>query len=421
MSVDTYKGTLIAPATGTPPVRQNATGLPFAPRAVLFFSACAGTLNATQTGLMECFGAAVSAAQQFVVANASDGSGIASNAARVSRTTECVCLPLNGTPTIDALASFVALDGDGFTLDWADLAATSGQVVHYLAIGGEDILDAAIVVVTPSTTTNGVTQAITFGFRPDFVLTVSPAVPSVSGIVDANMCIGAAARLPSTQQYAAYWFENDGAANMDLSVYSAQNRMGAMPSSTAVKDADYSLASWDAAGITITWDDAPAALTGRVYMLGLRGGQYEFDYVSSPTSPGTQSISTAFAPKGVLLFGSSDPTDTDNTASASTADSQFTVGACDSGLRQGTNVFIQQDANATSVAKRRTSSSKATTWLTGTAGTLQAEAAISAISGSGYTLDWTSASATVRKLCGIAIGDSNPAPPFVFNNVPSQR
>jgi hypothetical protein len=207
------------------------------------------------------FGAMTSATAQFVVANADDGNISTTNAGRVARFgTECICLLSNGTPTIEKLAKFVSFNADGFSIDWTQVSTTTGLIVHYLAIGGTDVTNATIVEVTPNTTTNGVTQAISMGFQPDCVLTCSPAVPSTTAIVDSTISDRRRdAFCRATKQYASFWFDNDGVATAtDAAVYSTNARMGATPSSTAIKDADFSLSSWDASGITINWNDAVA-------------------------------------------------------------------------------------------------------------------------------------------------------------------
>lgn len=413
MSVQAYKGTVTAPNTGTLPVRQTVTGLPFAPRVVLFFSAATSALNSSQAGMMECFGAAT-AREQFVIANASDAAVATTNAGRYSRTTECIYLPLNGTPAVDAAARCASLNGDGFSLDWTDLAASSGLVTHYLALGGEDIRDAAIVEITPATTTNGATQAVAVGFQPDLVLFATPSLPGAGGIVDANISVGVACRSPAAQ-YAAFLFENDATTTRDCGVYNTTGRAGALCSSTPLKDADWTVTAWSSTGFTMTWDDAPAALTARVYAICVQGGQYQVDALQTATATGDQAVSTAFAPRAILMFGATDATDADTTISTTTVDSGFSVGAADSALRQGGNTFLQQDGNATSFAKRRTSTTKATTWLTGTAGTLLAEASVSAMGTGSFTLNWSTANATRRRFAVLSIGDNAVQNPFVFN------
>jgi hypothetical protein len=188
MALEVRKGTITAPSTGTTPVRQNVTGLPFQPKAVVFFSAGISTSNTSTQAIIEMFGAMTSATAQFVVANADDGNISTTNAGRVARFgTECICLLSNGTPTIEKLAKFVSFNADGFSIDWTQVSTTTGLIVHYLAIGGTDVTNATIVEVTPNTTTNGVTQAISMGFQPDCVLTCSPAVPSTTAIVDSTI------------------------------------------------------------------------------------------------------------------------------------------------------------------------------------------------------------------------------------------
>src|SRR3954447_14757560 len=408
MALEVRKGTITAPNTGTTPVRQNVTGLPFQPKAVVFFSAGISTNNTSTQAILEMFGAMTSATAQFVVANADDGNVSTTNAGRVARFgTECICLLSNGTPTIDALAKFVSFNADGFSLDWTDLPNSTGLVVHYLAIGGTDVTNATIVQVTPSTTTNGVTQAISMGFQPDCVLTCSPAVPSTTAVVDSTISIGAATRLPSTKQYATFWFDNDGVTTGDAAVYSTTARMGATPSSTAVKDADFSLSSWDAAGITVNWNDAVAATTQRFYMLALQGGQYDIVNVTAASATGTQNVPVSFQPTGGLLFGSGEITDTDTTASSATTESMFYVGAFDSVVNQGGVVYDTVDGS-TSANRNWRRNSNTVLWqqITTTSGTSAAAASVTALSASQVSLNWTTANTAARKAAMLVFGST---------------
>jgi hypothetical protein len=379
MALEVRKGTITAPSTGTPPVRQNVTGLPFQPKAVVFFSASISTNNTSTQAILEMFGAMTSATAQFVVANGDDGNVSTTNAGRVARFgTECICLLSNGTPTIDALAKFVSFNADGFSLDWTDTSGSTGLIVHYLAIGGTDVTNASIVEVTPSTTTNGVTQAISFGFQPDCVLVCSPAVPSTSAGVDATISIGAATRSPSTKQY-----------------------------STAIKDADFSLSSWDASGITINWNDAVATTTQRFYMLALAGGQYDIVNVTAASATGTQAVPVSFQPTGGLLFGSGEITDTDTTASSATTESMFYVGAFDSVVNQGGVVYDTVDGS-TSANRNWRRNSNTVLWqqITTTSGTSAAAASVTGLSASQVTLNWTTANTATRKAAMVVFGST---------------
>jgi hypothetical protein len=411
MALETHHGQIVVPNTGTPPVQRTVTGLAFQPKLVLFYCACAASFDSTLTGIMSCFGAARTTGEQFTIAIASDGSGTASNSGRIARYgTECICLPLNGTPAIDALATFVQFNSDGFQVNFTDLAATASMEVNYLALGGSDLTNVGIQQITPVGTTNNQTQAVTFGFMPDAVIVASAAVPSTTGIVDAQLNIGAAVRLPSTSQYSALWYENDGAGNMDCLVYSTTQRCAATANGTAIRDSEFSIQSWDATGVTIIWNDAPAATTTRHYMIALKGGQYELENILAPTSAQSVTYTTSsITPKALLAFGTTDATDTDTTVSAGTVDSVLALGACDSGLRQGAASIIQQDANANSQAKRQQSKTTFQRWLTGTTGTLAASATVTALNASGFDLNWTTATAGTRRFSALVMGEQQVA------------
>jgi hypothetical protein len=411
MALETFQGTITVPNTGTLPVARTVSGLAFQPKLVIFYSASVATFDTTNTHVRDCVGAARSSTEQFCIAMASDGAGItAANSGRFARYgTECIGIPSNGTPAIDALATFVQFNADGFQVNFTDLASAAGMEVGYLAIGGSDITNVGFQQVTPVSTTNGATQAINFGFAPDCVLFFSPAVPSTTAIVDANTCIGVATRV-TAQQYTSFWFENDAAANMGTAVYSTDQRCHSQPAATPVKDADASIQSWDADGVTLVWNDAVGATTARIYAIGIRGGNWELEKITAPTSAGSVNYPTTYAPKGLFSFGTSDPTDTDTTASVAAGDACMILGAADSGLRQGGVSYIQTNGNATSVAQRQQSKTALSRWLTGTGGTLAASGQVTTLGASSFDINWTTATAGTRRLVALVMADGAAAP-----------
>jgi hypothetical protein len=422
MALQTAHGSIVVPNTGTPPVSRTVSGLAFQPKLVLFYSASLGTFNTTTNHVFDSLGAARSSTDQFVIGMASDGAGAAaSNSGRVARYgTECICLPSGGAPAIDALATFVQMNADGFQVNFTDVAATANLEVNYFALGGSDITNVGFQQVTPVNTTNGSTQAITFGFQPDCVLFFSPAVPSTTGIVDANTCIGVATRV-SAQQYTSFWFENDGSANMSTAVYSTNQRCHSQPGTTAVKDADATVTAWSGTGVTLTWNDAVAATTARIYAVGIQGGAWEVEQITAPTTTGAVAYTTTgMTPTGLFAFGTNDPTDTDTTVSTAAGNANVFVGACSSALAQGNVSYIQTNGNATSVALRRQSKTKFTSWMTGTTGTLAADASVTAMASGSFTLDWTTATAGTRNFAVLVAGEA-PVTPIPALVMPPRR
>jgi hypothetical protein len=418
LAVWTRTGTITVPNTGTPPVARAVTGMPGQPAFVIFWSAGVSTFDTTNTHIRDTVGAARSSTEQFTIAWGSDGAGAAAgNTGRFARYgTECIGITSNGTPTVDALATFVSRDATGFTVNFTDVASVASTEVGYWAVGGADITNCAFQNVTPNTTTNGVTQTITFGFAPDCVLFFSPAVPHATAIVDGNTCLGMATRV-SAQQYTSFWFENDGSANMSCATYSTNQRCHSQPAATAAKDADASLTTWGATGVTITWNDAVAATTARVYAIGIQGGQWEIEEILAPTSTGTIQYATTNTPKGIFAFGTDDPTDTDTTVNTAAGDTNFFVGACDTDLAQGNVNYIQTNGNATSVCQRRQSKTRFTGWMTGTAGTLAARGSVTAFGNTSFDVNWDTASAGTRRLAALVVGETPAAPPEIPNVV----
>jgi hypothetical protein len=416
MAFETYKGTLIAPTvTGS----QTTTGVPFQPKAVLFWCGCL-TAPANTDVYLTCFGAATrdgGATQQWTIGNAENG-GASSNAGRRAVNTACISMPLNGNYSGDTQANLTAFTSDGFTLNWSDAAATANMFVHYFAFGGSDLTNVKAGTHTIVRTTAGTEATTGLGFQPDLVLFGSAGVPS-SGIVDATFCFGAARRSPSTQQFAFSFFENDAAATMDTFQRRSITKALVLPDSTSVLEAEAAISSFDASGFTLDWTDPVAVASSRVfYYLAFQGGQYELGVDSTPTAMGDRVVTTSFQPTGVF-FGWLNRTMAVDTSVVSAGDAGYGVGAIDAAQNAGYAVINQTHADAASQSWRRQDSGVGAfgygVWLLkGVRAAKQARAvgkSGTAFGATSFTLNWVTVDAAVYQYHYIAFGDSAGAAP----------
>jgi hypothetical protein len=401
---ETFKGTLVAPTvTGA----QTVTGVPFQPKAVIFFCTCLASGAADTDVYLTCCGAATSSAQEFTIANAENGS-TSSNAGRAARTDASICMPLNGNFAADAVADFTAFTSDGFTINWSDAAASANMLVHYFCLGGTDLTNAKVGAHTIVRTTAGTEATTGVGFQPDCVLFWSPAVPNAASIVDSTMCHGAATSTAS--RFAWAFFENDAAATMDTFQRRSITKCLVLSDATSVIDGEADLSSFDSDGFTLNWTDPVAAASSRVfYYLALKGGGYAVGADSTPTTTGVQAVTTGFQPSGVLLswLNRTMAVDTSTTAAG---DAGFGFGAFDSALTDGLIAVNETDADAVSQSWRAQTITASVRLLKGLraakATRAQAQADGGALTSTGFQLNWTAVDAAAYQYHYVAFGNT---------------
>ena len=386
-------GTLSVPTTTG---NQDVTGLPFQPKAVIFRCACLGSGTPADTDVyLACFGAATSSSQQWSIGIAENGAA-SSNAGRRAVTNACITLLANGTPAVDAIATFVQFNADGFRVNWTDAAASAGMVVEFTALGGADLTNVFAGSHTIVRNTAGTEATTGVGFTPDFLMFASEGVPGAA-VVDAILSVGFARRTPTVQQNAMFLFENDAAGTMDAAVYRSTTKCIGLPDATAVLEAEAQMSSFDASGFTLNWTNPVTTASSRVfYYLALKGGQYATGSDTSPTTTGNRSVTVGFEPRGVLLTWINRALSAGGISTAS-GDAGFGIGGVDNGLRQGFAAVNQTDGNAASQSWRAQGTTRAIRMLKGIrtakATRAQAQADSGAFTSTAFQLNWTTVDA----------------------------
>ena len=389
MAMSVKKGTLSAPtgATGN----QAYTGVGFTPKAILFWG-----VNSTADGYAAnshfFFGAAISGADRSIALGADDAVATTNTGRKWS--SDAINIATGGTPTIDAVATIVSMDVDGFTLNWTD-TATSGWVVHYLAIGGSDITNVALGTMSISGSSG--TQAVTgLGFQPEacvFFSNVDTAAdPSTAS--GYNFSLGVAAGTGSASQWCMTMSNEDALATSSTSNSFYTDKcavMGARAGTGMLTDGNMSAFGSD--GFTLNWTTGGAG-GAQLHYLAIKtsGSLVKAGNETQKTSTGTKATTGLGSQPAGVFFGSTVDT---TTGSFNLAQGKATVGAGD-GTNEGAIWVGNQDSTASnSNTNHRNISTKVISMSTEDT-TTNAEADLASMDSDGFTLDWTTADATAR-------------------------
>lgn len=390
------KGSFSAPtSTGSSAV----TGVGFEPKAVIFW-----LTSQTATGYAAnkrfSFGFGVSASEQACCAYTSDdasgvGTTIGSRQSDAHVLFGITCS--GGVVSVELAADLLTLDSDGFTLDFGTTSGGTAYIVHYLALGGDEITGAFVGNALSRTTVG--TQGYTgVGFQPDalIAMTLARAAPATpSSFTGTRFALGAASG--PTERFALQVQEDNVMPTSVNSIEVSDKIIYALSGAAAdfiVADLD----SFDADGFTLDWTTANG--TARVfYYLALQGGNYLAGVETQKTSTGTKATSgVGFQPDGLLLMG----TNRAASASADTTLEKLSVGGSDGTTEgatwaSGTDNVSTTDENVASLTDKilRHATNPSTT---------NAEADLSSFDADGFTLDWTTADATAREFGYLAFG-----------------
>ena len=320
--------------TGT----QQITGLGFTPKLLLLF-AVAKTADGFAAGFQWGFGAS-----DGVTSRAMSGwSWDDHHGADTDRyeAAKAIAITQTGGTTATAEADLDTFDADGFTLDWTT-NDTSAWIIHYLAIGGEDV---ECDVTSFDALNNTVhQQAYTHvGFKPDLLLLFGAPV-GVLGTGQLNQCLGFADG--SGNQFAMSGASVYPASTMDTARYQRTNKcfVSLPPAFAEAPDhveAEASLVSMDTLGFTLDWTTA-AASTQTIVSVAIRGIQAKVGAFNAPGATGDVGYTGAgFLPRGALFAGFNTPAST-----SIQAHNRFSLGVADT-PRNVNSIFLADEDNVT--------------------------------------------------------------------------
>lgn len=398
MTIVAHVGTITQKTTTG---NQGYTGVGFTPKVVFFFGV---GLTAAGNGVHARIGLGIGVSSSSRAAICADDVDAAATTDTDRRHDNTKCLTFNEAGTLVGAADLVTLDGDGFTLNWTTTDGTQ-RLINYLALGGSELSVFLKQIQAPGSAAGNIGYT-GVGFQPDALIAIStwnqnaPAVTNNDAGMAAGIGIGSANDEAFSTSYAA---DNASAVeNLNSGYLAGSFLLGHSGAGGANTRGHAELVSLDADGFTLNWLDSDQ--TDYIWVLCLAGGAYAIGEITEPASPGTQGITTGIAPAAVLfLSGQKINNTTDNTT---TDNYGFCIGAASSSSARATTWVGSDDAADPTATDRASLSDKVITlWTPGTP-TKVGEADLTAMSSTGFTLDWGTANGTQYLTSYLAIGNS---------------
>jgi hypothetical protein len=396
MSLLTYHGTFTLPDNGSDfPV----TGLGFQPKVVLFY-ATRQTAAGFAADRAVAVGWAVSASSRGHLAQYSQDNVAVSTAIGMSIRDDLALREItaaSGLVSIDNDFDLTTLDADGFTINPVNFIVGHNYIIHYFAIGGDDLTNVWIGNVNIPTT--AISQAYSGpGFKPDCLLLLSNLTGTIPrSDVGHKLCLGAATSV--ADQAAAYVHEQN-AIPTSLSSLQKTGEILHTLNFAGTDNTVAALESFDTSGFTLAFSTVPGSSRGFL-ALALKGGSYKLFTETQKTSTGTKAkTGIGFTPTGLLLWG----TNRAASGSVDTSLASFSLGASD-GAREGAVWVGSVDNVSTTDENSATVTDKVLRHAT-CPSTTNAEADLSSFDADGFTLNWSTADGTAREFLGLAFGSA---------------
>ncbi len=147
---------------------QAITGVGFTPKILLCWYGGATSDDTWENFCRAGFGAATSPTNRYACGDAAEEDLTTSNTQTTRSALHCISIA-DPDGTIEGEADLTSFDADGFTLDW-DTANSKAYKIHYLALGGDDEIEAAKILSFVTSTSTGQQSVTGAGFRPDAVI-----------------------------------------------------------------------------------------------------------------------------------------------------------------------------------------------------------------------------------------------------------
>lgn len=324
-----------------------------------------------------------------------------------SHTNTGVLRIISGVPATTAEASVDSLDPDGFTLNWTSNTGTA-SIIHYLAFANPI---EAFCGTFDEDSGAGTSKAVTgVGFEPDLVIFIG-GHPNTLTLDDTRSGNEFAFGMMNAagEQFTVATTVLDGANEARRYQSTAECLRFFGDAVTGIDDA-LTFSSMDADGFTVGVS-GPSADQRPVFFLALKGILNKIGAFNQATGTGTQATTgVGFAPQAVLfssfcnVTSAGVPNDVKLSIGAADVDSQSCM--WDGHIRGSLNSQCGRNVRTTSCILL------ASTNATVASSTIDAEAELSSLDADGWTLDWTTADATAREVCylalaGTGVGETN--------------
>ena len=383
-----YCGEFDKETTGVANALQSVTGLPFQPKAILFFCTVQ-TAEGFKTDQQICIGAAVGtgSAQQVCCYGGQPGNSTVAGSYGYATSTNCIRLttPPGVTLIVGNLNSF---DSGGFTIIWVTNTTTAYKI-NFMAFGGSDITN--VFVEAPGTTATGNRTYSNAGFQGNIAFFFGGMSAGTVGAMS-QPSFGVA--MSSSKRWATV--SNSISTTMSSSSHAKKYQrtdccmLGLSNSGTETLRIDF--VGFTSTGFTVNCITSLSTIF--LYLL-IQGGSWDLGSFNKSTAaaPVDQSVSgLAFAPDGVLLAS-------DNAASSTSVQANCD---CSLGAFDGTNQQTEWAGSIDAVSPSQSESAQLTTKClrlaaptsTTTAAT-KSECQQKTLDSTGFTVTWTTNDTTV--------------------------
>ncbi|UCF60250.1 MAG: DUF2341 domain-containing protein, partial [Anaerolineaceae bacterium] len=395
--LDTKVGTFTALAgTGNQPV----TGVGFEPKAVLFWIT---DRTSEGSGSYARFGRGwTDGSNEAAVATAWDdepagGSNSNESRDRIVNSASITLVDHNGNLLAEASTS--SLDADGFTLNWT----TSGgsRLVTYLALGGDALTNVKVgSFVWPFGSLNYSETGV--GFQPDALMFAGVEMATGFGTTTRGGHGFGIALSPSDRHSDAHRWRNNKTDVDSGSSGLMGNRALVFADDTNTPENELDLVSMDADGFSLTKAVGLADEQVTVIYIAFEGMSIDRGVLTQPPFPIFQSVSgLSFQPSAVIFDGGDKPT-----AVGFEQDAEMVAGVATSASEEA--AFWIGAQNTSNPYPSDTSLSTSRSIISYTAGvpTSNAQAEFVSMNSDGFTISWTQADSTQRRVGWIALGST---------------
>lgn len=234
---------------------QGVTGVGFQPDFVMFLWGYTGAVDSNRDDAEIGVGFAQSSTAQGAVVFAAQNNDNNNDAKRWRQRTDNVILllnPANDPPTEDAVASFVSMDSDGFTVNKSNAPPTDRPIFYLALKGGRHKVSS---FNQPDATGN---QPITgVGFKPEQLVLTSFNLTAQAGIVAGGAISLGAAQLPTAR--GSVWFQDRSDSDpSEANMYISTTDIITLATGPSTVNARADLAYFGVDGFTLNWTTANA-------------------------------------------------------------------------------------------------------------------------------------------------------------------
>lgn len=387
MAMDVKVGTFTKnTATGN----QSITGIGFIPKVVIFFLG-KNTATGFRTDFSQSIGWGVSSTERTAHTAFGPGGDTTGKTLGASSNIRCILI---GEGTLKPLvysdeADLVSMDADGFTINWVTNGGTA-EIIGFLALGGADLTNVKAGNFFANTSTGN--QSITgIGFQPDLCLFTTEA-KSTSYPAGQGKGFNFGAAISSTSRFAlGIAGGRPGKAGEGGGYLTNVRCLLGIKKGTQL-EYEWDFVSQDTDGFTVNLLLTKGSAIPVEYLcLKTTNGEVNIKEILSPTSTGTQATTgVGFKPSAILDFTRSQVSST-----VGLNDSSAGVGVSDATTDYMVNATSLDNPGSVSLADTHLSTTKIGTSITpGATPTLDEEADVTSFDTDGFTLDWTTVSAT---------------------------